>query len=81
VVINIKKQRRKALVPWNGTKIEVALDTVDGLGTFVELETSAQDVDLDFARQQLASLAEVLGLARNERLSYCELLLKQRNES
>ena len=77
VVADIKKLRQKAMVAWQGTTIEVALDNVDQLGMFVELEIIAEESDLDTARQKIASLAKRLGLTRNERRSYCEMLLSR----
>jgi adenylate cyclase class 2 len=77
VVVEVKKQRRRALVTWQGATIEVALDEVERLGTFVELETVAEEAELATARQRVVSLAEELGLTQNERLSYCELMLKR----
>jgi len=80
-VIDVRKQRRTGTMDWHGVEVEIALDVVEGLGTFVELETAADDASLENARQQLATLAEALGLRRNERLSYCELLLKRQAET
>jgi adenylate cyclase class 2 len=78
IFLEIKKERRKALVDWLGTRIEVSLDQVEGLGVFVELETAANEAELPSARGRIASLAHELGLQDNERLSYCELMMKRR---
>ena len=55
----------------------VVLDDVDGLGTFVEVETEAAAGGLDAAREGAAAVLERLGLANRERLrsSYLGLLL------
>jgi adenylate cyclase class 2 len=80
-VIDVRKERRETSLPWRGWVITVSLDTVDGLGSFVELELQTDDKDLERARQALAACAAELGLHRNERLSYCELLLQRRAET
>jgi adenylate cyclase, class 2 len=74
-VANVSKQRRNASIVWQKHAIEVSLDEVDRVGAFVEIETAADDVGLDEAKQCLASLAQKLGLASGERRSYLELLL------
>ncbi len=73
----VVKTRRKAQVAWRGAPIEVVLDQVQRLGTFVELEMTADEAGLDLARQSLASLAQRLGLSQGERRSYLELLLEK----
>jgi adenylate cyclase class 2 len=78
VVADVRKRRRSAKVDWQGSTIEVVLDEVEGLGTFVELETCTDEAGVEAARQQIGSLAERLGLKRNERRSYCELILEQK---
>lgn len=75
-VRQVRKDRRPILVEWDGERVEIALDDVDGLGSFVELEVSADEGELDSARARLASLATHLGLGRVERMSYLELLMK-----
>jgi adenylate cyclase class 2 len=74
-VREVRKRRRTANVAWQGRDIEVALDEIEGLGQFVELEIQAETADLDAARGAIASLAGELGLTDNERRSYLELLL------
>jgi adenylate cyclase class 2 len=71
----VRKRRRKAHVDWQQRRVEVSLDEVDGLGTFVELELLADESELDAARACLAALAAHLGLAHSERRSYLELVL------
>ncbi|MCU0820946.1 MAG: class IV adenylate cyclase [Spirochaetes bacterium] len=53
--------------------IEICLDRVHGVGSFVELEK--KDTDKDMAEAVLFQLAERLGLERFERRSYLELKL------
>jgi adenylate cyclase class 2 len=76
-VLEIRKTRRTGHVPWHGREIEVALDDVESLGTFVELECLSDSAGLDASRVKIAALAAKLGLTRNERLSYLELRLRR----
>jgi adenylate cyclase class 2 len=75
----VRKQRRITRVAWRGQHILVALDDVDSLGTFVELELAADDSTLAAARQAIADLASNLGLHASQRRSYLELLLAKRS--
>ena len=78
-VAEVRKRRRKAMVSWQDRRVEVSLDDVDGLGTFVELELMADDdVGIEAAKACIASLADHLGLSGSERRSYMELLLQSR---
>jgi len=72
----VRKRRRKAKLPWQAYEVEVSLDEVEGLGTYVELEIVADARTLDAARDSLASLAAQLGLTDSERRSYLELVLR-----
>ena len=74
----VRKLRRKAHVDWQGRRVEVSLDEVERLGTFVELELLAEAADVEAARACIVSLAGELGLEGNERRSYLELLLETR---
>ena len=74
-VAEVVKRRRMMRVERTPISIEVALDTIIGLGNFVELEVVAESSDLDAARFQIAQLASELGLTDSERRSYLELLL------
>ena len=77
-VAEVRKLRRKATIPWQGRRVEVSLDDVRGLGTYVELELAAGREDLESAKACVASLAEELGLLGSETKSYLELLLEGR---
>jgi adenylate cyclase class 2 len=74
-VIAVRKERRCTSLRWQGRQCEIALDDVEGLGAFVELEFHATEADLEPARQSLESLAGHLGLSDSERRSYLELVL------
>ena len=76
-VIEVKKTRTPAEFTRGGREFEVALDQVDQVGDFVEIETSAgSDEELDAAREALEQLAADFGLQQTERRSYLELLLE-----
>jgi adenylate cyclase class 2 len=74
-VAEVRKSRRKMHVPWQGRSVEASLDTVEHLGTFVELELIAEADGLEPAKACILSLAQTLGLTASERRSYLELLL------
>ena len=75
-VATVAKQRRPAHVLWQGMEIDVALDSVAGVGEFLELEILASEADVPLARACLESLARELGCGLPERRSYLELLLE-----
>ncbi|MDD1765256.1 MAG: class IV adenylate cyclase [Methanomassiliicoccales archaeon] len=56
--------------------ISVCLDSVSGLGDFVELEFEGGD--LDAGKKAMLSMMQELGLKENERRSYLELLLDRK---
>jgi adenylate cyclase class 2 len=74
-VREVRKTRRAAHVLWQRGDVEVALDDVDRLGQFVELEIVTNSENPTAARELVASLAAELGLETVERRSYLELLL------
>lgn len=61
-----------------GFDVEVALDSVQNVGSFVELETQADEARLDEARTMIRNLADRLGVTASERRSYLEMLLESR---
>jgi adenylate cyclase class 2 len=75
-VREVRKSRRSAQLTRGGGQFEVVLDEVDGLGTFVELEQTVAEEDVERAKQALAELAGELGLDGVERRSYLEMLLE-----
>lgn len=78
-IADVHKRRRKTCLAWQGFQVEIALDQVAELGSFVELEILAPPEQLSQAQQAMRSLAERLGLAASERRSYLELLLAVRS--
>ncbi len=57
--------------------VEVALDTVNGLGHFVELEVQGDDIE--GGKAKLKEAMRSLGLEGSERRSYLELMLESRS--
>jgi adenylate cyclase class 2 len=78
ILVEVRKRRKKANLDWQGARIEVAFDEVEGLGAFIELEATAEEREVDFARKCVASLAAHLGLNQNERRGYSELMLQSK---
>jgi adenylate cyclase class 2 len=78
LVSEVRKRRRIAELDWRGASTEIALDEVEGVGTFIEIELSADESGLETAQAQLAALADVLELKTGERRSYLEMLLAGR---
>jgi adenylate cyclase class 2 len=76
-VLTVRKQRRPFRLVHGGRDVEGALDDVDGVGTFVELELLADEANLDVTKQLIASLAAELDLGPSERRSYLEMLLEK----
>lgn len=74
-VATVAKRRRPARVPWKDREVDVAIDSIEGLGDFLELELQAREADVPEARACLESLARELGVGPSERRSYLELLL------
>lgn len=74
-VREVRKRRTPFSLEWRGATVEVALDEVEGLGTFAELEQQADTSGLAAARDRLEDLARHLDCGQRERRSYLELLL------
>ena len=73
-VDEVRKRRVPGELRWEGRTVHLALDEVSGLGRFVEIEVLADAEDLPGAKGGLASLATALGLSRQERRGYLDLL-------
>lgn len=74
----VTKQRQSFELHHAGRPVAGSLDTVAGLGTFVELELVTEEQGLAEARGVIAALANELELGPGERRSYLELLLAER---
>jgi len=71
------KSRQTYYLQRDGQQVDIALDEVEGLGCFTELEISATPSEnVEKAQQIIARLAVELGLSEVQRLSYLELLLR-----
>ncbi|MEI7780811.1 MAG: class IV adenylate cyclase [Planctomycetota bacterium] len=77
-VHEVTKRRLSARVLWQGAEVEVALDSVAGLGDFVELELPAREGEVSLAQACVMSLAQQLGCGTPERRSYLEMVLAAR---
>jgi len=74
----VRKNRLTGELAWDGFTVHVALDEVEHLGSFLELEIEASDATLLPAQQAGRALAAKLDLAeQSERRSYLELLIMQ----
>ncbi len=60
-----------------GREVDLALDEVTGLGSFLEIETIADQSTLDEAQRCIIRLAERLRLKNPERRSYLCMLLQK----
>jgi adenylate cyclase class 2 len=79
LVAAVHKRRRKAFVEWEGSRVEVSLDEVTDVGTFIELELMSDEQNLPEAKRRLQSLADRLALGGSERRSYLGLLLEAKS--
>ena len=80
-VMEVAKRRQPLRLVWQGAEVDVALDTVAGLGEFLELEIMAAEGEVPAARARLESLAQEIGLGATERRSYLELILQSQQAS
>jgi adenylate cyclase, class 2 len=76
-VATVRKSRRKFYISHTGREVEGAIDEVDGVGTFVELELVADEAALEETKQIICELAVELELGAIERRSYLEMLLEK----
>jgi adenylate cyclase class 2 len=76
LVAVVRKRRRSFQIEAGGRQVEGALDEVDGVGMFVELELMADESNLEEAKQAISTLATELHLGRGERRSYLEIMLE-----
>lgn len=73
----VKKSRVPYRLLREGRELEVTLDSVTGLGTFVEVEAIAEDTkDLESAQLAVVALARELGLTTPEPRSYLRMHLE-----
>jgi len=75
-VREVVKERQIFDLTWREHEFEIALDEVQGLGRFLEIETIAGEAERTLAQQAILALAEELQLSDPERRSYLCLLLE-----
>ena len=81
VVAEVTKQRTPGSVSWQGRTVELALDEVEGVGEFLELELISTEAELAVSRSTVSALSADLGLVDSIRTSYLEMLLAVRGQS
>ncbi len=75
-VMRVEKVRVPVTLQYDDTTVAVALDRVQDLGSFVELEVVvATESEISAAKAVIGQLAARFGLGNFERRSYLELLL------
>ncbi len=77
----VRKKRTMSRITRGGFSLDVCLDKVIEVGTFVELEILAPEEQLDAARSVLHDIAAELGLKNSERRSYLQMLLEAQKPS
>src|SRR5262249_47823119 len=63
----VRKRRTKYPFVWQGRDFEVAVDEVEGLGTFVEIETLADEASRPAALEDILALVAQFQLPAQER--------------
>ena len=76
----VRKKRTIWHLVYQSLPVEICLDFVDDLGTYVELESIAAEVERESVRDKLMELAEQLNLTNAERRSYLELLILKHSQ-
>ncbi len=76
-VRSVQKRRTKYPLVWRGREFEIAVDEVTGLGTFVEIETLADEASRPAALDAILALVAQFQLPAAERRSYLTLLLEK----
>ncbi|MFO1020215.1 MAG: class IV adenylate cyclase [Planctomycetales bacterium] len=73
----VAKVRTTWHLHWNERDWEIAWDEVEGLGTYLEIETQADEAGYPGAKEAILELAAALKLGTQERRSYLRLLLEK----
>ena len=76
-VRSVEKRRIVYHLLWEDRRLELTLDEVAGLGTFLEIETAAEESEREAARDSILRLAGRLGLRDSIRKSYLTMLLER----
>lgn len=77
-VASVCKRRESWQIVWDGEPMTIALDDVQGVGTYVEFERIATDDTRELARQAVLAAAHSAGLTTPESRSYLRMLLEVR---
>ena len=72
----VEKTRALFHLTLDGRDLELGVDSIDVLGTYLEIEALADENDRNAARDCILGLAKKLGLANPERRSYLALMLE-----
>lgn len=75
-VFEVVKHRANGTIDWQGQALVLALDSVAGLGDFLEIETLATAEELPQKRDLLAAFALPLDLGQPEMRGYLDLLMR-----
>jgi len=73
----VEKKRRIFRFVRGSFDMEIALDEIEQLGKFVELEILAYEEQMEEAKRVLFEVAKEMGLGEGERRSYLEQLLEK----
>ena len=78
-VLLVRKQRETITVQWQKEDIAICLDTIEGVGTFIELELVVKSKEqASSAKTTLESLAKELSITSEPTtVSYLEMLLEK----
>lgn len=74
----VSKHRRRFKLTSGEFEVELAIDHVDDVGLFAEIEIVADQSQAEQAQQVVLELAQELGLGNAEPRSYLRMLLEQR---
>lgn len=72
----VRKHRRHAKLTWQDAPVEVVLDEVDNVGTYVEVELVVNETQRESATALVEGLAAHMGLTQVERRGYVQMLLQ-----
>ena len=77
-VAKVDKTRHTAELEFAGKTLEVCLDQLQGIGSFLEIECVCEEPDVDSAREAVLELSRRLTIGPSIRASYLEMWLKQK---
>jgi len=79
-VRTVTKTRQTYRLSWEDRQVELAIDDVEQLGCFLEIETIVDEPAREAARDSILRLADQIGLHNSMRRSYLGLLLDKDRE-